>query len=250
MEKKKPRKKYYIQPEHLRVEILEYKNTGIASERLGEMLIQIASGLAAGSKWDRRTYRDDMAGDAVVRMYKNLTLIDTTDPLDLSALCLRDFNKNAQIKYSEVVPSEEVEAIWQSCVISSFDPLFDYCSISIFEYKKKKVPLMLENGDQALDKHGKLAFEEIEEIVFTKEIEKVTLDHLLFKKTNPFSYLTMIAHRVYLSRSIKENKNDDGLNEYREECYSAFESAECISNRSASDGDMDTGVDMDMMATE
>ena len=87
---KKPRKKYYIQPEDLRREIFNFQETGEASERLGEMLIQIATGLAASSKFDRRTYRDDMAGDAVLRMYRNLDLIDTTDPSDLMACCMRD----------------------------------------------------------------------------------------------------------------------------------------------------------------
>lgn len=140
--KKKPRKKYYIQPEDLREEIASFQSTGVASERLGEMLIQIATGLAASSKFDQRTYRDDMAGDAVLRMYKNLHLID--------------------------------------------------------------------------------------------------LDH---PKCNPFSYLTMIAYRVYLGRCDKENKKDRAIDAYREECYSEFEAAECISNRSPNEGDMDMGFD-------
>ena len=143
MEKKKPpRKKYYIQPEDLRVEIAKYQNGEPATERLGEMLIQIATGLAASSRFDRRTYRDDMASDAVLRMYKNLHLIQ--------------------------------------------------------------------------------------------------LDH---PKCNPFSYLTQVAYRVYLGRSDKENKKDRALERYKEECYSGFEAAECISSRSPRDGDMDMGFD-------
>lgn len=80
MSNKPPRKKYYIQPEDLRKEIAEFQATGIASERLGEMLIQIATGLAASSRFDRRTYRDDMASDAVVRMLNNLHLVDLDHP--------------------------------------------------------------------------------------------------------------------------------------------------------------------------
>jgi hypothetical protein len=152
--KKPPRKKYYIQPEDLRVEIDEFQKSieydadgnitkpGVASERLGEMLIQIATGLAASSRFDRRTYRDDMASDAVLRMYKNLHLIDLEHP-----------------------------------------------------------------------------------------------------KCNPFSYLTQVAYRVYLGRSDKENKKDRALDQYKEECYSEFEAAECISSRSPREGDMDMGFD-------
>lgn len=80
MEKKKKRKKYYITPEDLAKEIAEFQSTGVASERLGEMLMQIATGLAASSKFDRRTYRDDMASDAVLRMYNNLHMIDLDHP--------------------------------------------------------------------------------------------------------------------------------------------------------------------------
>jgi len=149
MEKPKKRKKYYIQPEDLRVEIAAYQaqqkvnpETAEATERLGEMLLQIATGLAASSRFDRWPCRDDMTGDAVVRMYKNLHLID--------------------------------------------------------------------------------------------------LDH---PKCNPFSYLTMICYRVYISRTFKENKIRAALDDYREEVYSEFECAECISNRNPSEGDMDLGFD-------
>lgn len=252
MEKTEPRKKYYIQPADLRVEISSYQKTGVASERLGEMLMQIASGLAAGSKWDKRTYRDDMASDAVVRMFKNLHLIDTTDTDDLKALCARDFAKNSQIKYCEHIPEEgERDVPWQSCVISAFDPLFDTCDITPFTIVQKTVPLLEDeapdedgNIPQAVDKNGELMFTEVDDIVFGDEIFNVDLRKMQFKKTNPFSYLTMIAHRVYIGRSFKENKIDAGIDQYKEECYSEFESNECISNRSLHEGDMDMGFSM------
>jgi len=245
MEKKKPRKKYYIQPEDLRVEILDYKTTGEASERLGEMLIQIAYGLAAGSKWDRRTYRDDMAGDAVVRMYKNLYLIDTTDPSDLTSLCHRDYKKDAVIKYSVMYDAENPEekvTDWADCVITKHDLGSETCNIKMFTEREEYVDAEDPNDPDA----------KIKEIVrhYKPEIKNIDLTQFQFKKTNPFSYLTMIAHRVYLSRSIKENKNDNGLNEYREECYSEFESAECISNRSPSEGDMDMGFDPEQVGSD
>lgn len=248
MEKTEPRKKYYIQPEDLRVEISAYKETGEASERLGEMLLQIASGLAAGSKWDRRTYRDDMVSDAVVRMFKNLHLIDTTDPSDLLSMCQRDLNKNAQIKYAAVIPDEESgdKPDWKDCVIDDVDPDTNTATISLFKTEDKTVPVMTDNEEpvQSIDKNGEPEFTTIQEIVFTKEIENVPLMNLQFKKTNPFSYLTMIAHRVYIGRSFKENKISNAIDQYKEECYSEFETAECISNRSPHDGDMDMGFVM------
>lgn len=233
---KEPRKKYYIQPEDLRLEILDFKENGEASERLGEMLIQIATGLAASSKFDKRTYRDDMAGDAVLRMYKNLDLIDTTDPTDLKASCFRDFTSGAVVRYSRKKLDDEFRAKAKNpdlkkCIITDYTEDADVCEISFFKTKKKKV----KNDDGSVD--------EVKERVITKVKQDVPLENVLFKKINPFSYLTMIAYRVYLGRCDKENKRSKATEEYREECYSEFEAAECISNRSPNEGDMDMGFD-------
>lgn len=248
---KKPRKKYYVQPEDLRIEILNFQETGEASERLGEMLIQIATGLAASSKFDRRTYRDDMASDAVLRMYKNLDLIDTTDPVDLPACCERDFNAEAIVKFSKTPLDMEFRAKAKNpkglkkCIISNYVLGDEYCEISFFKMKKKKVPCWIDEDCTVpeLDSKGKQVIETIEEMVITDTVEEVPLEQVLFKKTNPFSYLTMIAYRVYLGRCDKENKRSKATEEYREECYSEFEAAECISNRSPNEGDMDMGFD-------
>lgn len=234
---KPPRKKYYIQPEDLRIEIAEYQESGECSERLGEMLIQIATGLAASSKFDQRTYRDDMAGDAVLRMYKNLALIDVTDPTDLPKCALRDFTSNAKLKFSKTPLNEEQRrndktlSGLKSCIISDYTPGDDTCDISF--YKIVKYSFTNEEGET----------EEISKMEITKTTPDVPLEYVLFKKTNPFSYLTMIAYRVYLGRCDKENKKDRAIDAYREDCYSEFEAAECISNRSPSEGDCDDGID-------
>jgi hypothetical protein len=249
--KKKPRKKYYVQPEDLRLEILNFQETGEASERLGEMLIQIATGLAASSKFDQRTYRDDMAGDAVLRMYKNLNLIDTTDPTDLHACCQRDFENSAKVKFSKTTLDDEFRASaknpkgMRQCIITDYVEGSDVCELSFFKMKKKKVLSWLDDDATIpeLNEQGKQIKIEIEEMVITSVKEDVPLEKVLFRKTNPFSYLTMIAYRVYLGRCDKENKRDKAVDAYREECYSEFEAAECISNRSPSEGDMDMGFD-------
>jgi len=238
MEKKKPpRKKYYIQPEDLRKEIQMFQDTGHATERLGEMLIQIATGLAASSRFDRRTYRDDMASDAVLRMYKNLSLIDVTDSTDLSACAIRDFNGEAKIKFSKSPLNEEQRRNDKSltglkpCIIKKYIEGEETCSIAFY----KMVIRSYEDDDGTI--------EEISEMEIIKIAKDVPLEHVLFKKTNPFSYLTQVAYRVYLGRSDKENKKDRALERYKEECYSEFEAAECISSRSPREGDMDMGFD-------
>ncbi len=235
--KKPPRKKYYIQPEDLRAEITEYQTTGKASERLGGMLIQIATGLAASSKFDQRTYRDDMASDAVLRMYKNLALIDVTDPTDLPKCALRDFNTNAKLKFSKTPLNDEQRRNDKSltglkpCIIQEYIIGEDTCTVGFYKMMKKSY--VSEDGTT----------EEISEMKITKVTPLVPLEHVLFKKTNPFSYLTMIAYRVYLGRCDKENKKARATDTYREQCYSEFESGECLSNRSPNEGDMDMGFD-------
>lgn len=241
-----PRKKYYIQPEDLREEIAKYQESGIASEKLGEMLIQIATGLAASSKFDKRTYRDDMAGDAVLRMYKNLSLIDTTDPCDLQASALRDYTSDAKVYYSKTPFIDEDRYNnkntdeYKKCIITNYEDGSDVCTISLYKMEKYNV-----RHNKVIDKE-----EYKYRMIITEVLEDVPLENILFKKINPFSYLTMIAYRVYLSRCDKENRKSKALEEYRESCYSDFEITECISNRSFNESDNESDNDVMFDAIE
>ena len=65
-------KEHYINPEEFKDEIVTYYNTGVFSRDVGESICKIAKRLAFASNFINYTYRDDMVGDAIVRMTEAL----------------------------------------------------------------------------------------------------------------------------------------------------------------------------------
>jgi len=70
---KKPDKaKFYIQPKEFDDEIIKYYNTGVMSDELALMVEKIANKLSFSPNFINYSYKDDMIGDAVVKMMKAL----------------------------------------------------------------------------------------------------------------------------------------------------------------------------------
>ena len=60
----------YVNNKEIMVEMIEYRRTGVISERLGEMYYLIASNLANKSNFIGYTWKDDMIADAVLTCVK------------------------------------------------------------------------------------------------------------------------------------------------------------------------------------
>ena len=76
MDKKKIKELFYVEPKAFHSKIESYykddKNVKALAEELGEMLNKIANGLSYRSNFINYTYRDEMVGDALVKMFAAL----------------------------------------------------------------------------------------------------------------------------------------------------------------------------------
>ena len=66
--KKKEKKPYYINPAEFLADITEYYRTDDLVEKLGEDIVKIATGLGFAPNFINYSYKDDMIGDAVLKM--------------------------------------------------------------------------------------------------------------------------------------------------------------------------------------
>jgi hypothetical protein len=66
------KEKYYVEPKKFDEEIVAYYTTGVLSNDLAEMVNKIAHKLSYAPNFINYTYREDMVGDALIRMFKAL----------------------------------------------------------------------------------------------------------------------------------------------------------------------------------
>ena len=69
---KAPKEKFYVEPKKFDEEILKYYDTGEMSDELASMVSKIANKLSYASNFVNYTYREEMVGDGIVRMFKAL----------------------------------------------------------------------------------------------------------------------------------------------------------------------------------
>jgi len=66
------KKKFYVDPKEFDTEIMNYYDTGIMSNNLAEMVSKISHKLSYASNFINYSYREEMAGDGIIRMMKAL----------------------------------------------------------------------------------------------------------------------------------------------------------------------------------
>lgn len=64
--------KYYVDPKEFDQEIQNYYKSGILSNELAEMVSKIAHKLSYASNFINYSYREEMVGDGIIRMFKAL----------------------------------------------------------------------------------------------------------------------------------------------------------------------------------
>ena len=76
------RKEYYVNPSELAEEIKKFQSsdTEQMSDKLGNMLIKIATGYASRPNFNRYSYREDFVSDAILRMIQQIDKIDLNHP--------------------------------------------------------------------------------------------------------------------------------------------------------------------------
>ena len=65
-------KEHYVNSREFKEAIAKYYDTDVCSEELGEMITKIAHGLSYAPNFINYSYKDDMIGDAVVKMFTAL----------------------------------------------------------------------------------------------------------------------------------------------------------------------------------
>jgi len=71
---KKPKKPHYVNSKEFTEDIKEYYGSGDddIGEKLGESIFKIAKGLSYAPNFINYSYKDDMVGDAIVKMFSAL----------------------------------------------------------------------------------------------------------------------------------------------------------------------------------
>lgn len=81
MQSKKPKngkkikpksKEHYVNSREFKEAIAKYYETGVCDNELGEMITKIANGLSYAPNFINYSYKDEMVGDAVVKMFTAL----------------------------------------------------------------------------------------------------------------------------------------------------------------------------------
>lgn len=63
---------YYVDPKEFRESLKRYYDTDVLTDDLAENIKKIAYGLSYNGSFIRYTYKDDMIGDALIKMYSAL----------------------------------------------------------------------------------------------------------------------------------------------------------------------------------
>lgn len=66
------KERFYVEPKDFDNEIVNYYNSDVISDNLAQMISKIAHKLSYASNFVNYTYREEMVGDGIVRMFKAL----------------------------------------------------------------------------------------------------------------------------------------------------------------------------------
>lgn len=91
------KKKFYVSKDEMMDELRRYKETGIISEKLGEMFMNIAKRYTSKVSFYRYTYREDMVSDAILRM------VSQVDKFNVDHPSANPFAYFTQIAYHQVL---------------------------------------------------------------------------------------------------------------------------------------------------
>ena len=74
--KSKEKKPHYVNAKEFTADIIDYYNSGTddIGEKLGQSIYKIATGLSYAPNFINYSYKDDMIGDAIVKMFSALQL--------------------------------------------------------------------------------------------------------------------------------------------------------------------------------
>lgn len=121
---------YYVDPKDFKDAIRKFYETDKFENYLGECINKIAAGLSYNSKFRDYTYRDDMVGDAIIKMYaalknKNFDVNSEYNPFSyFTTIAFRAFiNRIKKEKRLHKAESEFKEREYERYMIEESDGL-------------------------------------------------------------------------------------------------------------------------------
>jgi len=128
MAKTKDKSNYYVEPKEFKDAIARFYQSDKFEDYLGECINKIATGLSYNSKFKDYTYRDEMVGDAIVKMYaalknKNFDVTSKYNPFSyFTTIAFRSFiNRIKKEKRLHQAETEYCEEVYERHMIDSSD---------------------------------------------------------------------------------------------------------------------------------
>jgi len=126
--KKKKNEHYYVDPKEFKAAIALYYENGIFPDYLGECIMKIANGLGFNGKFRDYTYKEDMIGDAIVKMYaalrnQNFDVTSKFNPFSyFTTIAFRAFiNRIKKEKRLHKAETDFREEVYEQYMIESSD---------------------------------------------------------------------------------------------------------------------------------
>lgn len=194
-------KEYYVNPDEMwgefdsfykKLDSAEDPSTVEMSPILGKMLDDIATKLGYMGRFINYSYKDEMIGDARIKMVK--AVYDRNFTLWGTSYCTRPFNEtDRSYVYVFSWSKEKEEWVNKKVYLKEWDTV-----------RKLDTPLV--HDDEVI-------YMELEDGT------EVEVDHDIVMKNNPFSYFTKVAYHAFVNRIKKEQKVAEVLALYQEKVY-------------------------------
>lgn len=165
--------KYYLNNKELILELVKFKELGVASEELGIMFLQVANGLSDRSNFSGYTWKHDMVGEAVLTCIKYGRNFDESKSNNafayISSICYKSFigYLNKQKKHSNIKDlcfryrnDLSDRLINNSDKIQNSDIGIDYTILD--ELNKQEIKLNLEDE----------LYEELDDIIENEDVDE------------------------------------------------------------------------------
>lgn len=125
---KKDKLNYYVDPKDFKDAIAKFYETGVFENYLGDCINKIAAGLSHNSKFRDYTYKEDMVGDAIIKMYaalknKNFDTTSAYNPFSyFTTIAFRAFiNRIKKEKRLHKAECEYREQVYEKHMIEDSD---------------------------------------------------------------------------------------------------------------------------------
>lgn len=204
---KKTAKDYYVDPDEMWGELSSFYDLIASSEspedemmspELGKMIDDIATKLGFMMKFINYSYKDEMIGDARLKMVK--AVYDKNFTLWKDAPCTEK-REEGDRKYVITYLTSKDDWDDKRTYLKDWDKI-----------RKRKNPIMINDPQWDDDEKAPPKIE-----LLTPEGELTY--HTITVRNNPFSYFTKIAYHAFVNRIKKEKKVGEVLHAYQEKVY-------------------------------